>query len=112
MSCMENILDDVFTKVFGEVFTGAAEMPRHDRIGRARRIVKQEAEKAGVCREDIFADDRTRQAIIARHSVMHRLRVELGWSLGQIGQHLGRDHTTILHGIRAHKRRMKEEGNA
>lgn len=110
MTDIDDILDDAFTKVMGDAFTGAGRILRQSR---AKLIVKQEAYKMGLCQRDIMAYDRTRPAVIARQAAMYRIAAELGWSLSRIGQFLGgRDHTTIHHGIRAHERRMKEESNA
>lgn len=46
-----------------------------------------------------------------RQEAMWRIRQTGRYSLPQIGAFLGgRDHTTILKGIRAHERRMDEAG--
>jgi chromosomal replication initiator protein len=41
-----------------------------------------------------------------RQALMHRLYATGRWSLPQIGRFFGRDHTTVLHGIRAHEARQ------
>lgn len=54
---------------------------------------------------------RSRKASIAqaRQEVFYRLReLDQPPSLPQIGQWMGLDHTTVLHGLRAHARRRAE----
>ena len=49
-----------------------------------------------------------RKTSAARQEAMYRLYTELGLSSTRIGQILGgRAHTTILHGINAHKQRRQ-----
>ena len=50
-------------------------------------------------------EGRSRKLVIARQEAFYRCRRELGRSLPQIGNFFGRDHTTVLHGIRAHASR-------
>lgn len=43
---------------------------------------------------------------------MWALKQEGRWSLPQIGRLLGnRDHTTIIHGVRQHEKRLREAAN-
>lgn len=44
--------------------------------------------------------------MFARQHAMYRLRKELRWSFPAIGKFLNRDHSTIIHGVRCHERRM------
>ncbi|MEM7730508.1 MAG: helix-turn-helix domain-containing protein [Pseudomonadota bacterium] len=61
----------------------------------------------GVEARDILGPRRQRAIVIARQEVMHHLR-ERGWSFPWIGAALGRDHTSVVHGVRAHAKRMAE----
>lgn len=73
-------------------------------------ILVEVAAKYGVTVLDIKSARRTRKLIIPRHEVCWRARHETLLSLPQIGRQLGgRDHTTILSGIRAHARRIGAE---
>jgi chromosomal replication initiation ATPase DnaA len=47
----------------------------------------------------IVSSGRTKRVAEARHVVFARLRV-LGFSLPEIGALMGRDHTTVLYGLR------------
>lgn len=42
----------------------------------------------------------------ARQEAMWRMYQQGRWSLPQIGRFLNRDHTTVIHGIRVHERRI------
>ncbi|MCA3736041.1 MAG: hypothetical protein INE97_11990 [Phenylobacterium sp.] len=79
----------------------------------AREIAREVGWRYGVPASEIFGPRRFRSFVLARQEVAYRLynsRHQSGprrFSLTQIGTWLGgRDHTTILHAIRAHERRM------
>lgn len=64
-----------------------------------------------VCIEDLVSTDRAQEIVAARHHLMWLLRNETSWSMLRIGRFFGgRDHTTVLHGIRAHERRIAMGG--
>lgn len=70
-------------------------------------IVREVCEKHSVSIAEIIGNRRARHLVIARHEAFHRLSTETTMSLPQIGYRMGgKDHTTVLHGIRAHKKRM------
>lgn len=82
-------------------------------MNRARAIVKEVAREMEVSVMDIISTRRCRDYVMARQYIMWRLKRETTWSLPRIGQFLGgRDHTTILHGIRKWEERMKESNDA
>jgi len=72
----------------------------------------------GVRRQDVFS--RSRAALVAapRFAVMALLRQEMGWTLVNAGRAVGRDHGTVVYGLKAvedwavgnqaHHRRMEE----
>lgn len=72
--------------------------------GKVRQIVEAVAAQHGVKPQDILGPDRTHYVAMARQEVMYHARLA-GLSLAQIGRALGRDHSTVLAGIAAHKRR-------
>lgn len=61
-------------------------------------------ERHGVTREQLKSPERTKDIVRARQELMHLL-ICAGMSVAGIGRYLNRDHTTILHGVRAHKKR-------
>lgn len=70
---------------------------------RVRRIVMEVCHKHGVSAIEICSEHRSQRIVVARHEACYRLRKETTWSLPRIGKFLGgRDHTTILHGVRKH----------
>lgn len=73
---------------------------------RAKKILLETCEKHMISPQEIMSDRRTRRAVLARQEAMYRLRMETTWSLPRIGKFLGgKDHTTVLHGYRAHAKR-------
>ncbi len=81
--------------------------------GRLSRPVKM-AEIAEVVAflHDVTVDDlrgpsRVRPLVHARQHFMADAYETKQWSMPQIGRYLGwRDHTTVLHGVRAHAKRV------
>lgn len=74
-----------------------------------RKIIAECAREAGLKVEDLTGPRRTFAIAVPRQKAMWRLQSELGWSLPRIGRHLGgRDHTTVLHGVRRHAQRIAE----
>lgn len=71
-----------------------------------RHIVDEVCAKHNMSFEQLCGDSRKAPIIAARHEAFYRLSVELGMSLPKIGRRLGgKDHSTVLHGIRKHKLR-------
>lgn len=61
---------------------------------------------------DLKSNRRSKDLMVPRHYLMWRLRHETTMSLPQIGKYLGgRDHTTVLHGVRKYQR-MVDAGTA
>lgn len=87
-----------------------ASIAGHPRRASIKQIVRDVAAAYGEKAEDILGRDRKRKFVIPRQEVMRRA-YEAGLSLPQIGRAMGRDHTTVLHGIsRAKERRnIKDE---
>ena len=74
---------------------------------RAKRIMAEAAERYGVTVIDLQSDRRDALSVRARHFCFWTMRHETTWSLPRIGQLFGgRDHTTVLHGIRRHQARI------
>lgn len=57
---------------------------------------------------EILGNQRSRAIVLARHEAIWMVKKNTHWSLPQIGQFFGgRDHTTILHAVRKHEKRLK-----
>lgn len=66
-----------------------------------KRIMHEVAEKHRVTVGEIKSSNRAQHLVRARYEVFYRLRTETDMSLPAIGRRCGgRDHTTVLHGIR------------
>lgn len=64
-----------------------------------RGICANVARKHGVTVEDLYSHDRTRAFAYARFEAWACLSA-IGWSSAKIGRVFGRDHSTILHGLK------------
>lgn len=81
------------------------EMPQTD----GQRIVLEVCEKHGFTRQELFGERRGRPLVAARHEAMYRLSKETSMSFPAIGRRMGgRDHSTVIHGVRQHERRLLE----
>lgn len=85
------------------------------RIPRVRRgtvIMRRIADR--VCRlyeippSELFSKTRRTRVVMARHLMVYWIHRQGKYSLPQIGEFARRDHTSILHAIRAHEKRKQE----
>lgn len=64
-------------------------------------VIKAACKFYGVSKEDFKSSRRTANLIRPRHMAAYLAKTKLGCSLPEIGRRFGgRDHTTILHGVR------------
>lgn len=68
------------------------------------RIVDAVSEATGIPAKHILSQKRTAPVARARQIVMYEAR-RAGLSYPQIGEALGRDHTSVIHGVRAEEKR-------
>ena len=80
-------------------------------------IIEQVSAETGVHVREILGPLRSRAITDARHEAMRRCRAEIGrhggprWSYPQISRVFGRDHTTVILGVRAAEaRRAGKDG--
>lgn len=70
-------------------------------------IVREVCAKHGLTVPQIIGTCRSRDIVAARHEAFWRLSRETKMSSTRIGYRMGgKDHTTVLHGIKMHKQRM------
>ena len=74
-----------------------------------RKILRQVSEKHGVLKRILLSTDKSVVAVRARWELFYRLSTECHLSLGEIGRRVGRDHATVLYGIRKFKQEMERE---
>lgn len=75
-----------------------------------KRIIDEVCEKYQLRHEWVMSPRRARSIAWPRQEIMWRASQETAASLPLIGQMLGgRDHTTVIHGIRRHQQRRDEE---
>lgn len=76
-----------------------------------QRIEERAMKVFQVSRNEIRSQRRTREIVFARQFIMYWAARQTILSLPAIGQRIGgRDHTTILHGIRTYPEKRKAQG--
>jgi len=71
-----------------------------------QRLLLETAAKYGFTVPELIASRRDKAAVNARHEYMWRAKTETSKSIVQIGKACGgRDHTTVLHGLKVCRRR-------
>ncbi len=81
-------------------------LPEHPRRISMREIAALVAERHGLSVEELRGPGRSRRLAHPRQEAFALIRKHTAVSLPQIGGYSGgRDHTTVLHGVRAHERR-------
>lgn len=74
-------------------------------------VIDQVCAKHSLTRAELLSSRRSRPLVIARHEAMYRMSKETTMSLPAIGRRMGgKDHSTVLSGIRRHKQRMEAAG--
>jgi chromosomal replication initiator protein len=68
--------------------------------GTLRQVLEVVADAYCVTVEALLRPDRSQAAVLPRWMAMYLARTTLGLSLPQIGRQMGRDHSTVLHGVR------------
>lgn len=71
-----------------------------------QRIAREVSLVTGVSLKEMRSSWRATHICAARHEAWWRMRHELSLSYPQIGRLWGRDHTTILNGVRKHQARI------
>lgn len=77
------------------------------RIDRTRMAVEF-ARQRNIPLSDFFGKTRTRPVAWPRQDCMAMLRRKTGANVSTIGRIFGRDHTTVIHGIRASEQRASQ----
>lgn len=72
-----------------------------------RHLLRAVADKHGITVAEIMSGERWKHIVLARHEFCYLARVEIGRSLPAIGRFIHRDHSTVLHAVRAHQERME-----
>lgn len=84
--------------------------PRNARLSKTQRAIAEASALFHIPKHEVLTGTWSGHAA-ARQYVYLRLWSE-GMSLPQIGNAMGKHHTTILHGARAAAKRLMEESNA
>jgi chromosomal replication initiator protein len=68
-------------------------------VGHARRLIERVALFCRVSLAQVYGQQRTRQAVIARHVAIYVVARECGLKATTIARLFGRDHSTVGHAI-------------
>lgn len=78
-----------------------------------REIIRSVAARRGISVEEIKGPHLRKDIVRARHEAMYLCRAEGCWSFPQIGAAFGgRDHTSVMNGVRRHAERLEEDLSA
>jgi hypothetical protein len=103
---MQQRIDRLFPLPIVEIDDDGAPVVRVLFKAHWREIAEQSAAKHHVTLLDLRSARRDQAVVKARHEAFWRCRNETTLSLPEIGRRFGgRDHTTVLHGIRKHVQR-------
>lgn len=94
-----------WTNIADALPTGRTEVPR-DYL---EAIVDRVADKYGLSRAQIMSRSHLRVYAWPRQEAYYVMRRETDLSFGQLGRFFGRDHTTIMVGIKRHEARMAQQ---
>lgn len=75
------------------------------------QIIREVADKHGLTYAELMSHRRDRAIAWPRQEAMYRCAKETSASLPMIARIFNRDHTTIIHGVRAYSERMGAQGN-
>ena len=76
------------------------------------RVAERIARDEGVRVSDILGPSRERQPTRARHRLWAVTRASTDLSYPQLGRIFGRDHTTIMSGVRKYEAALQRKGRA
>lgn len=74
-----------------------------------RQVVERIAKYYDLKTEDLFGTSRQKNIKSARQIAMYLMKEELGLSTVKIGNEFGKDHTTIMHGIKVIKENLNTD---
>jgi chromosomal replication initiation ATPase DnaA len=78
---------------------------------RPSKIITEVIHKHGLTRVQLKSKCQTRQYVAARQELAYRLRTECCLSYPQIGEILGKDHSTIMHSCRRYAAEIAKAAN-
>ncbi len=86
----------------------------HETVARQRTSIRDiqsmVAADSGISVERMTSSRRDKPVVNARHAAMWLAR-EANYTLNDIGRAFGRDHTTVMHGVRRIDRLLRTDGD-
>lgn len=84
--------------------------PTQRRIS-SKQLIERVAKYYGLSSKDLLGTSRVKDIKTARQIAMYLMNEELGLSTVKIGDEFGKDHTTIMHGVKVIKANLKSDFN-
>lgn len=75
---------------------------------REKRIIEKIAKAYGVTPREITGSSRALPLVYARQAAIYWVHRRMGYAKKQTGRVFNRDHTTVIHAIKAHEKRRAE----
>lgn len=75
---------------------------------REKRIIEKIAKAYGTSPGEITGASRALPLVHARHAAIYWVHRRMGYAKKQTGRVFNRDHTTVIHAIKAHEKRRAE----
>lgn len=75
---------------------------------RIQKVERAIAQAAGVTVKEIYGRSRLQAIVDARHAIWFVLHKQMGYTSAYLGRIYGRDHTTILSGVRSIRERAAD----
>ena len=75
---------------------------------RFKALVDEVAQTHGINRDELLGTHRHPRVAHPRQNLCLLAQERFGWSTTQIGRMIGRDHSTVVHGIQQARKRIAE----
>lgn len=74
-----------------------------------KQVILDVCKRRKVLYKDVLGESRTQNIVRARQEVYYRLKNDRGMSYSAIGKRLGKDHSTVMHGVWKYEELLKKE---
>lgn len=76
------------------------QIDKNDYAMDAKSIIQKAADYSGFSYDDMMGKWRLREIAVTRHVVWYFMRYKMGMTLKEIARLFGKDHSSIIHGVR------------
>ena len=93
------------------ISTPRAQVITSSRVVQPKKVIETVAKYYDIDIKELLGKSRLKDIKTARQIAMYLMNEELGLSTVRIGNEFGKDHTTIMHGIKVTKQSLKDDFN-